>query len=509
MRTRTLLAALLAPVWLSPGTAPVADAAAGSYTVSACSPGAAPGGWQQINTSPATMTSGEQCGGPAIGPVGSGDAGALYGEDLVGSTTPVAPGAKAGWQLVAPAGTTITAISYYRALSTGLDLAWASGLYDASGNPLDTCASNPTPCASLNNQIPVTRSGLNTPSLFFGIACRALPPDTDCAPGSTLHYAQAQLYSANVTLAEAGAPTVSDISGTLWSGGVVSGTTPLTFSTSDVSGISQVALAGPKGAVAVQPESCNYTQTQPCPQLPEGSLSVNTTQLPDGPQQLDLFATNAAGNTTAVQSAAVVVDNNGPPPPATFTATPIAGDARAIRLTWTDPPNPPQPVTGAAAELCQTTCSGPLPVSGDGSAQLAAPGPGTYTVHFWLTDRAGRGTPTNAATRTVTIPDSTVNPRGTGTTHLPPLRLSHHLKGRELTVTVNLPKGAAASVTMTIRAYRGTRRVALLTRRVKAHHRVATISLKLSTTDQRATKLSLSAKANHARSATLVIAHLA
>ena len=250
------------------------------------------------------MTSGEQCGGPAIGPAGSGDPGALYGEDLVGSTSPVPPGARTGWQLVAPPGTTITAISYYRALGTGLDLAWAAGLFDAAGNPLDTCNSNPQPCASPNNQVPVARSGLSTSSLFFGVECLAEPPDTACVPGGSEHDAQAQLYSANVTLAEAGAPAVSNISGTLWGGGVVSGTTSLTFNAGDVSGISQVAVAGPSGAVALQPESCNYTQTQPCPQLPQGSLSVNTTQLPDGPQQLDLFATNAAGNTTTIQSPA-------------------------------------------------------------------------------------------------------------------------------------------------------------------------------------------------------------
>jgi hypothetical protein len=58
------------------------------------------------------MTSGNECGGPMIGPVGNGDSGSLYGEDLVGSTTQVPPGGKAGWQFTAPAGTVITAVSY-------------------------------------------------------------------------------------------------------------------------------------------------------------------------------------------------------------------------------------------------------------------------------------------------------------------------------------------------------------------------------------------------------------
>jgi len=38
------------------------------------------------------MTSGNECGGPMIGPVGSGDSGSLYAEDLVGSTTEIPSG---------------------------------------------------------------------------------------------------------------------------------------------------------------------------------------------------------------------------------------------------------------------------------------------------------------------------------------------------------------------------------------------------------------------------------
>lgn len=86
----------------------------------------------------------------------------------------------------------------------------------------------------------------------------------------------------------------------------------MTFNAADLSGISQVALDGPGGQLALQPQSCNYSQTQPCPELSSGSLDLNTTQLADGAQTLTLLVTNAAGNTTSVQSPTVVVDNNGP-----------------------------------------------------------------------------------------------------------------------------------------------------------------------------------------------------
>jgi len=38
------------------------------------------------------------------------------------------------------------------------------------------------------------------------------------------------------------------------------------------------------------------------PDLPSGSVSVNTTLLHDGPQTLMLLVTNAAGNTTSAVS---------------------------------------------------------------------------------------------------------------------------------------------------------------------------------------------------------------
>ena len=82
---RSLPVLVLAALLLAAATPPAATAS-GSYTVTACSPTTSPGAWQQINTFPGGMTSGNQCGGPMIGPLDGGDPGALYGEDLVGST---------------------------------------------------------------------------------------------------------------------------------------------------------------------------------------------------------------------------------------------------------------------------------------------------------------------------------------------------------------------------------------------------------------------------------------
>ena len=69
---------------------------------------------------------------------------------------------------------------------------------------------NPTPCSSPNNQVPVSRTGLNTTGLFFGIYCGATSPSV-CTPGGSEHSVQARMYSIAVTLSETALPSVSNL----------------------------------------------------------------------------------------------------------------------------------------------------------------------------------------------------------------------------------------------------------------------------------------------------------
>jgi hypothetical protein len=453
---------------------PAAATAAGAYTVSACSPATSAGAWQQVNTSTAGMSAGNQCGGPPIGPVGGGDTGALYGEDLTGSASNTASGAQAGWSFTAPAGATITAVSYYRSLSTavgGDD--WVAGLFEAGGTPLDTCQSNPNACSSPNNQVPVARSGLSTSSLFFGVECQPMAPDTSCLAGGTQHDAQAAMYSIKVTLSEPGVPTIANLGGPLWSGGIASGTQAVTFAASDPSGISQVAIDGPGGQIALDPQSCDYSQTQPCPELPSGSLAVNTSQLHDGTQTVTLLVTNAAGNTATIQSPPLTVDNNGPPAPANLTATPVGAGSDVIDLSWSNPANPPEPVSGAFAQLCQASCGTAQPLNGSGGAQLTAPGPGTYTIRLWLVDQAGKGSAANAATTSVTVPAAPPSkPPASGTTKHAALKIRTLIWHRGLLVVriTGLPKGAKLHVELEY-ANRHPRRIILAGQLLRVHTR--------------------------------------
>ena len=299
----------------------------GTYTVTACSPSTSSGGWQAINNAPSSMTAGNLCGPgtPAIGPNEQlTETGALFGEDQIGSTTPVPTGDLAGWQFTAPAGTTITGVSYYASYETDGG-GWLAGLM-IDGTPVASdCQTNldhTSPCQVLNNQLAQVQSGLDASSLFFGAACEQVEGRTRCAPrADESHNVEADLYSAQVTVSESASPLVQGESGPVWSTGVIWGTVPLSFNASDPSGIETVEIQPPAGRdLADIQEPCDFSQAQPCPQLPDGLVQLNTLGLPDGPEHVALKLTNAAGNTTVVQGPTFIVDNNGPPAPSSLTA---------------------------------------------------------------------------------------------------------------------------------------------------------------------------------------------
>ncbi len=402
----------------------VSTAFAGSYVVSTCSPFSTPGVWTQVNTGAPGLTAGQSCGGPAIGPMGGGDQGALYGEDTTNGTARDIPnGAAAGWTFTAPPQTTITAISYYRSLATLDSENLVAGLFQADGSPLEQCMipfpfppGSSNVCSKPNSQAPVTFAGLNTSSLFFGVICRLVNGASACEDGITAHFAQADLYSARITISQTTLPTIGGLGGPLTAGGFVSGAVPVTFSASDPSGVQQAAVRIETGqTLAATQQPCDFTSSQPpCPQLPTGSLSADTTQVPDGPHTFALVVTDAAGNTQTAPLPPVVVDNHGPAAPAAFTATPASSSSNAIGLTWMNPATPPAPISGALAQLCQSTCLAPVAVNPGGSAQITAPAAGQYAVRLWLLDAQGHGGPQNAATATVSVPAGNGKPPGPG-----------------------------------------------------------------------------------------------
>jgi hypothetical protein len=228
---------------------------AGTYVITACSPSSAPGSWTATNTFPGAFSVAELCGGAESGSPGATHAGAIYAEDILNSAADIPDGSRAGWSLLAPPATTITAISYYRRLWAYNDQDLVSGLYDANGDAVEECkipwpfvSGSSNTCSLPNNQTPVTFSGLDTTALFFGVRCRIVRPVSACgAGGAPLHAVQADLFSARVTLSENSAPVVSGVGGGLWSAGVVSGALLVTFAASDPIGIKQQRVSDDAG----------------------------------------------------------------------------------------------------------------------------------------------------------------------------------------------------------------------------------------------------------------------
>lgn len=420
---------------LTGGSPATAAGTPGSYTITACSPSTTAGAWTSVDQVPAAMSVGNLCGNgtPAIGPNQQlTETGSLYGEDLIGSTTQVPNGDQAGWELTAPTGVTISSISYYGSFATNGGSGWLAGLV-VDGQPLpNVCQTNlattdcdcrlnlenTSLCQVLNSQIPQVESGLDATSLFFGVECDQVEGLVSCTPDeSGPHFAEADLYSAVVTLSESAQPTVGGESGGLWGSAPVWGTQPLSFDATDPSGIARVDVLDAQGSdIDEVQESCTYNQVQECPELPAGELQVNTLNIPDGQQQISLKLTNAAGNTTVVQGPTLVIDNNGPPAPNSLSATAASATTDAINLAWSDPANPPEAVQDAYAELCSSSCGNPIQINTTGGAQITAPTAGLYTVRVWLTDTAGRGSSQNAATTTVTVPAPTTTTITTTTT---------------------------------------------------------------------------------------------
>ena len=246
-------------------------------------------------------------------------------------------GTRAGWIFTAPPGTTITAISYYRSLAAYNDPDLSAGLVQADGAVLEECRiDTAVRYAATRARSPATRApfeftGLNTSSLFFGVICRVIFAGGGCGAGGTIHAAKASMYSARVTLSESSLPALSGLVRAAVGGGVVSGVVPVTFSASDATGIKQQYVrADPGGVIAGATQTCDSMLAQPCPQLPAGSLSVDTRRVGDGPHTFSLVVVDAAGNQQTATSPTVVVRNQAaavpppaiapPPPPPSSTA---------------------------------------------------------------------------------------------------------------------------------------------------------------------------------------------
>jgi hypothetical protein len=476
----------------------ISAASAGTYQVGACdrAPADQNNSWQPFDEDTAHMLTGRVCP-PLPGEAEQAKTTGLFATDSLTGAGNAASGASAGWRFTAPPGMTIVAVQAERYLGAYGDNGWVPSLA-ADTTRLESCTFSfpQNTCAvggpfgdfnSLSGSIPVN----NASTLTASITCTG---SEGCLAGGTLHTAWAALYGASVTLNETSYPSPLRVSGELWGPGPADGfhrgVESVTFAAADPSGISQATLLVDGRGTATQAGVCDYTYPIPCQGL-AGTLGLDTTQLADGPHTLTLGAYDAAQNETQLTHQ-ITVDNGAPAAPSALRATRALDGSDTA--TWSDPPHV-APITQVNYQLCPLpggACRAPL--SAPNLERLAGihPPPGRWQVKVWLTDQIGNVNVASAAS--AALPASLV------------LHLHHRLRGTALTVWAIVPSGISGRVSIGYRAQRGTHTLAHGQREAKVRRHRAQILVHLSKNAARASLLHLTARADYALPASLVVA---
>lgn len=161
---------------------------------------------------------------------------------------------------------------------------------------------HPTVCrigGTAYGEAAAARYDLATPSVRVGLECFA-PEVRSCdtgAGGNPLGYYR--LKAAVVTIRDDSAPAL-DAAGTLLEPGWRRGDSVASWSASDNTGIRTVRLLvdGQERSRADLP--CDFTSARPCADAANRTLGLGDAPIADGARQLQLVATDAAGNETTV-----------------------------------------------------------------------------------------------------------------------------------------------------------------------------------------------------------------
>jgi 5-hydroxyisourate hydrolase-like protein (transthyretin family) len=207
-----------------------------------------------------------------------------------------------------------------------------------------------------------------------------------------------------ITLDDPARPSAA-ISGQLTSGNWLRGDQALEYSGSDAGSGLRYAQTQVDGAMISSTEhACSMAliqgqwrgkKMQPCPVTANGTHTIRTAALSDGPHELRHCAVDFAGNTGCPSAATIRTDNTAPAAPRSLTVAGGDGWRRnnGFTLTWAIPPQgAAAPVTGARYRVTGPASfdTGPLATSDVESAPgIQLPAAGEYQASVWLVDAAG------------------------------------------------------------------------------------------------------------------------
>jgi hypothetical protein len=531
LKTRCLTMLLLAAALTFPGLA----RATGSYEVSACNyaPQGANHSWVWTDSDPSQPShyvEHESCPYPHGASGGSIDQeSGLSTTDTLHLSNGAPPNTEAAWTFTAPPNTTITAISYERYLGHILDSSnyWspalrADGVILSNETCLDTIE-NSEACfiggPPGEGGEPATITGITAHQLEYGIRCLALP-EQECITGATQHAAWAAMYGTKVTLSDPQPPTLNTPSGPLWEpgqhNGYHAGDEQVTVSAQDLGGgVATITLSLDGSTIATYAAPCDYTRPQPCPTTTEAqTLTLPTSQFPDGEHTVTIVAADAAANPSTVAAEQILTANNPPPAPNDLQVTPTA-NSPAFTANWSDPQQA-IPITHAIYQLCPAqgnvgNCTTPTTGPPQGPLTVVLPGIGVWSLSIWLENAAGYTDPSNQAQALLTFPPT--NPYTTSTPpplspdkpenghageNTPPARKLHitgHLYGRELVVHINGPTTGSVRVSYTARYHH--KMIGQGTHQVQLKHNRLTYSFILPARVSRRATIYLTARLAH------------
>jgi hypothetical protein len=269
------------------------------------------------------------------------------------STDPV--GAYEVLQYQPPSGSTLSGGTIQVALSADGDGPSASSVaalyeprfaYDGS-DVFFQCANGQTPCSGATDDfsgqltLPASRGG----DLYAGASCGGAAGGT-CTTAVDGAYSQVQVFSADLLLSNGAAPAGTGFSGSAIQG-PIQGTGHLVFTASDPNGpgVYQVTAAIDGRAVYSATPNTNsgectpvgssggvlmFDWQQPCPVTEVDDVPVPTAGLPDGPHQLVVTVTDAAGNASSVFDQTIISSN---PQVTPKPASPAAVHAQFV-ISW-------------------------------------------------------------------------------------------------------------------------------------------------------------------------------
>ncbi len=274
-------------------------------------------GWTIQRTSDNDMVAADNCA--------NGGAGAMELE-LAGNAAGYSNGAGVEWSFSAPSWATIASYDLQVAGSYAIGGTGASGV----GQAFIDASDETDPIYDYRNlgAGPVGASALNRtpPDPVSWIVVNASCDGQDGSCPSGVPISHIDVSSATLVLDDSTTPTVTDISGPLVSGATLTGSAEVDFNAADsgpgvysgqliVDGQSQpaVVLNANNGWCQnlgqTNDRTRSFAHPKPCPASTSGSLTLDTTSLPDGQHALKLVVDDASGDATTAYDGTITTNN--------------------------------------------------------------------------------------------------------------------------------------------------------------------------------------------------------